>query len=251
MPGRYLVRQSREVQKAHAASRTGELRYTQALRGIMHGFIQASLRGIMPHVRDLTWLHQDATRWGMGLETRLHYFIQQLPNHVEPAFDKMAKEVAVKNVEVQTELLGFRPPSGGIPTVIETAKHRNVQLMIKAADDYADQLQAVMDNPSTWELSVEELVAVFNARGQVGMSRAGLIARDQAYKLNAAITESRQRGAGVDSYWWATCRDEKVRPTHAANEGKAFFWSSPSTITGHPGHQPNCRCVAVPIVHEP
>ena len=239
---------SKAIHRAHGASRVGELRYTQQLQAVMKGFHKAAMRGIEPYLRDITWMHTDATRWGIGLEDRLHHFIQQIPGHVEPAFDHMAREVNAKNLEVQTDLLGFRPPSGGVPTVIETAKHANIQLMVKAADDYAESLLAVMEDPEAWELSVDELVAVFNARGDASMFRAGLIARDQAYKLNAAISESRQRAAGVESYWWSTCLDERVRKTHRANEGVVFSWAAPSVVTGHPGHDPNCRCLAIPIV---
>jgi hypothetical protein len=46
-------------------------------------------------------------------------------------------------------------------------------------------------------------------------------------------------------YVWLTSGDEKVRPSHAANDGKIFYWSDPPS-TGHPGEDINCRCVAVP-----
>jgi SPP1 gp7 family putative phage head morphogenesis protein len=48
-------------------------------------------------------------------------------------------------------------------------------------------------------------------------------------------------------YMWLTSGDEKVRPSHAANDGKIFYWSDPPP-TGHPAEDFNCRCVAVPYV---
>ena len=48
-------------------------------------------------------------------------------------------------------------------------------------------------------------------------------------------------------YMWLTSGDEKVRPSHAANVGKIFYWSDPPP-TGHPSEDINCRCVAVPYV---
>ncbi len=44
-------------------------------------------------------------------------------------------------------------------------------------------------------------------------------------------------------YIWRTRGDDKVRPSHAANEGKVFSWNSPPP-TGHPGVDYNCRCTA-------
>jgi hypothetical protein len=46
-------------------------------------------------------------------------------------------------------------------------------------------------------------------------------------------------------YIWRTAGDDKVRPSHAANEGERFAWDNPPD-TGHPGEDINCRCVAEP-----
>lgn len=47
-------------------------------------------------------------------------------------------------------------------------------------------------------------------------------------------------------YIWRTRLDDKVRPSHAANDGKVFSWDSPPS-TGHPGDDYNCRCWADPV----
>lgn len=44
-------------------------------------------------------------------------------------------------------------------------------------------------------------------------------------------------------YIWRTSDDDKVRPSHAANEGKLFPWKNPPA-TGHPGEHYSCRCRA-------
>jgi SPP1 gp7 family putative phage head morphogenesis protein len=46
-------------------------------------------------------------------------------------------------------------------------------------------------------------------------------------------------------YIWRTSGDDKVRPSHAANEGRVFAWNNPPD-TGNPGEAPNCRCTAEP-----
>ena len=46
-------------------------------------------------------------------------------------------------------------------------------------------------------------------------------------------------------YIWHTAGDDKVRPSHAANEGRVFAWNNPPP-TGNPGDEPGCRCTAEP-----
>ncbi len=46
-------------------------------------------------------------------------------------------------------------------------------------------------------------------------------------------------------YIWHTQGDGKVRPSHAANEGRIFAWDKPPA-TGNPGEDFGCRCWAEP-----
>lgn len=49
-------------------------------------------------------------------------------------------------------------------------------------------------------------------------------------------------------YIWRTRGDNKVRASHAANNGKVFAWDNPPP-TRHPGEDYGCRCWAEPYVH--
>ena len=79
-------------------------------------------------------------------------------------------------------------------------------------------------------------------------NRAKLISRDQTSKLNSALTQKRAQNLGVEEYVWVTAKDDRVRPTHQANNGKIFRWDEPPKPTGNPGEDINCRCVAQPIL---
>jgi hypothetical protein len=46
-------------------------------------------------------------------------------------------------------------------------------------------------------------------------------------------------------YVWATVGDDKVRASHAANDGMIFSWDDPPS-TGHPSEETGCRCSAEP-----
>ena len=77
---------------------------------------------------------------------------------------------------------------------------------------------------------------------------ADAIANDQEAKYLASVNQAVQRARGYGSYMWETMKDNRVRTTHRANQGKVFEWNNPSPITNHPGHDPGCRCWAVPVV---
>ena len=74
------------------------------------------------------------------------------------------------------------------------------------------------------------------------------LTRDQTTKYVGQLNQFRQTEVGIDRYKWLTAGDERVRPSHRANEGLVFFWDSPPANTGHPGEDVNCRCVALPVL---
>jgi len=74
------------------------------------------------------------------------------------------------------------------------------------------------------------------------------IVRDQTQKLVSELNEVRQQQVGVEQYRWSTSGDDRVRPTHADNNGLVFRWDSPPAGTGHPGSDIMCRCIAVAII---
>lgn len=81
-------------------------------------------------------------------------------------------------------------------------------------------------------------------------NRAKTIARDQTSKLNGQLTKLRQTGHGISKYVWSTAGDERVRPTHALNEGRTFSWDNPPGATGNPGDDYSCRCTAIPVLDD-
>lgn len=68
----------------------------------------------------------------------------------------------------------------------------------------------------------------------------------RAYLRNGASPALTLRQARETTHYRSrTRRDGRVRPSHAANDGKIFAWEAPPE-TGHPGAAPGCRCVAEP-----
>lgn len=73
-------------------------------------------------------------------------------------------------------------------------------------------------------------------RRQYGLksARAELIARTEVAKLNSAVTRERQEALGLDVYTWQSARDERVRKSHRALDGKYCKYSDPSVYSNSP-----------------
>lgn len=69
----------------------------------------------------------------------------------------------------------------------------------------------------------------------------------QYLRKGTPIRLGRKQFLSGDQYVWHTQDDEKVRPSHRANDGHIFSWDDPPA-TGHPGTDYNCRCQAIPYV---
>lgn len=59
-------------------------------------------------------------------------------------------------------------------------------------------------------------------------------------RLASTVTRAALEGAGVTRWRWRTQRDGRVRPEHAALEGRIF--TDPHPTEGLPGSQWGCRC---------
>ncbi len=70
----------------------------------------------------------------------------------------------------------------------------------------------------------------------------------QAYlRKGTPIEWSIKQERPTTHYIWRTRGDDKVRPSHAANNGRVFAWNDPPE-TGHPGEDYGCRCTAEPFM---
>lgn len=82
-------------------------------------------------------------------------------------------------------------------------------------------------------------------------SRPRLIAKDQSWELEGALHQHWALRGGDDAYYWVTCRDDRVRPGHAALDGTLQRYSQPPNTgrkegNNNPGQAVHCRCKGVP-----
>lgn len=138
------------------------------------------------------------------------------------------------------------------PNVVERVNEltvSNIQLIKSIRTQYLDKVQnAVMQAMVQGSLN-KDLAEQLKKLGKDVESRAMLIARDQSSKLNAALTRARHEEVGIKKYMWSTSGDERVRDSHAELDGQMFSYDNPPAV-GNPGHDVNCRCVAIPVFDE-
>lgn len=128
--------------------------------------------------------------------------------------------------------------------LISTTVAANVSLIGSIGQQLSTQVEQIILSAYSGSVRVEDLSDQIEQRFNVSESRAKFIARDQTSKLNGRLTKLRQQNIGGEEYIWRTAMDERVRPTHAAHEGKKFKWSAPPADTGNPGDDYECRCYA-------
>lgn len=124
----------------------------------------------------------------------------------------------------------------------------NTRLIKTIPDRYLGDVEGVIRRGVSQGLSSKDLAKQIQDRFKVSESRAKLIATDQIGKANSQLTEYRQKDLGVSAYIWQDSDDARVRPTHAAMDGKKVEWSKPPASTGgHAGQAIRCRCWAKAI----
>ncbi|MBD2796067.1 hypothetical protein ID856_05870 [Xenorhabdus sp. 18] len=152
-----------------------------------------------------------------------------------------------------------------VKTDIEKAIKENVELIKSIQTDFINDIGGKVFTNLTKGGRHENLVSLIRERGQVTQGRAKFIARDQTAKLNAALTEARNKALGLDLYDWGGAGDERERNSHLVLNGKTCKYSDPTVYSddggktwkkrksiggfeGNPGEDYQCRCVALPKV---
>jgi SPP1 gp7 family putative phage head morphogenesis protein len=152
-------------------------------------------------------------------------------------FNRLSKQV------VAIELARSEPWLSGEVNAFVT---ENVRLIKSISEQHFESVETLITEGVRRGRLTTDITKDVRKRYKTTKSRAKLIARDQTSKFNGDLTRLRQTDAGFEKYKWLTSKDERVRPSHKANDGKIFSWSRPPA-TGHPGEDYQCRCVAIPV----
>lgn len=136
----------------------------------------------------------------------------------------------------------------GLSDILIASTRENVGLIRSIPQKHFSSLEVIVYDNTVRGTTAGSIIKQIQDLTGVATRRANIIARDQTSKINSVLNQQRQENLAVTQYIWRTADDARVRDTHADNNGKVFDWNSPPPLTGHPGHDPLCRCVAQPII---
>ncbi len=152
-----------------------------------------------------------------------------------------------------------RDAQTGVEGVLRARLRDNVNLITTIAPTALGQVEDVIQEGFRSGLRVEELAKSIAERFSVAESRAELIARDQTGKLNAQLSEARNREVGATRYVWqisgAPEGDGRVREEHLELQGQTFSYDDPPVVAkngdrANPGEYFQCRCSAQPVLED-
>ena len=175
--------------------------------------------------------------------------------------DSMARKVSVFNrAQINRQfqsVLGINPlmSERWLEPLVSSFTEKNVALIKSIPEQFLGKVEQMVRATVEQGISTENLTGRIFDEFDVTKSRAHLIARDQVSKFNSSLHEVRQKSAGVTKYIWSTSKDERVRPRHAAMDGKIVSWDDPPPVGNngerlHVGQDYQCRCVSLPILEE-
>lgn len=132
-----------------------------------------------------------------------------------------------------------------VPAMVEHFVGENSSLITSLANRTMDDIEKMVTRAFTSGSRADSIASDIEDRFGVQERHARLIARDQIGKLNGQVNAARQRELGIDAFYWRSSEDERVRPEHAALDGRRFLYSDPPA-EGLPGEPVLCRCQADP-----
>ena len=235
------------------------LEYVDKMQAMTQSIISPQLSGII----DQAGFRQDA--WNDSVDNVIESlkvsFDKELPDFSVYASDIGQKTSDWSNKEWQKTMksvmqVEFYQNEPWLSGLVDSFVKQNVNLITKLTSETTTDIHGIVDRGivagKRHETIMKEIISgtdLQKGKFQTVRTRARLIARDQVAKLNGNLMRLRQTNLGITHYIWRTSLDERVRPTHAALEGKRFSWDNPPDV-GNPGEDYQCRCTAEPDFQE-
>ena len=192
--------------------------------------------------------------------------IARLARQWEYEYDDEAEAIAdwfVNTADRATTASLFSSLRQSVPTVkpkmtrrtrniLTAMTQENVGLIKSIPAKYFEQIQGSVMRAMTNGRDLETLKKEIMALGESTDTRAEFIARDQANKATSVINRARQQDLGITRAVWMHMRGGKhPRASHVAADGEEFELAKGMLIDGawiQPGEEPNCGCIAAPIL---
>lgn len=157
----------------------------------------------------------------------------------EEFYNRVEKAVGISRKELEsTEGLTFQ---------INAYKLETFQWIKKMRDDTLQEWTSQTLRLMAEGKSLPEIMSQFDGMVEKRKGHAKMVARTQISTFNSLTSKARAQNLGITKAVWVTSRDERVRSSHVARDGKEFnlsegLYSSLDGKTLLPGTDYNCRC---------
>lgn len=265
-----------------------EMSYYKSIQTITSVFLDRCAPLINRYV-DTYFTRQDS------LEEDLDVLIEELTRELELVYGVnllSSGQLGAVLSEIAEKILGANSSyfqkqitvlSGGVPLVIDKPwwpeakalwEKQNYKLIKNLGEEYITKINNTIINGLQNGWGKDQIIeAVSKIDASLSGHRSYVIARDQVGKLNSIITKEQSMYIGMETYFWTTARDEKVRgnpagryrkaiPSHYIMEGLLFSWRNPEVYSddlgvtwkkktgkmefAQAGMAIMCRCTAAP-----
>lgn len=253
-----------------SSGKTLELQYFRLIKRLINPYFQDINERLIPALPEIVKGFERATRvdserldqtYGEVITRRIRDIRLGIALQIPASQLKLRSEDQANNIQrfnrkgfdrqVRT-VLGVNPIMNEpyLEAQVQSFVERNAALIKDIPDQSIAKMETKLRTAIERGDSLPKVTALVKDELRIAKNRAKLIARDQTNKFMGKLTELRQTALGVEEYIWSTSRDERVRPTHQHKQGQKIKWSKPPADTGHPGHDINCRCVAIPVLED-
>lgn len=255
-------------------SKQAEIYYRKQLNSIIDQLITYTLHRLKPE--NLTDAVEDTA------ESYVNSFVDILKELTLINLDNVSKVVANRYIEQMAGYnreqvqkiyknafgidLGGMLSNESIKSVIDVSIQSNIDLISSIRTDFINDISSHVFASFKKGGNYNDLAKIIYERGGVTKNRAKFIARDQSAKINADLTEAREKALGNDLYYWQGANDERERHSHRVLNGKLCkysdstvysddggkTWLKRSKIGGYEGKvgtDYNCRCASRPYIN--
>ena len=159
---------------------------------------------------------------------------------------------AEKHVGISREEL---EATEGLTSQINACQLETMQWVKKMRDDTLQQWTSNTLRQMAEGKSLPEIMEQFDGMVEQRKGHAKMVARTQISTFNSLTSKIRAQNLGITKAIWVSSRDERVRDSHQARDGKEFvlsegLYSASDGKTLLPGTSPNCRCDYIMVIPE-
>lgn len=154
-------------------------------------------------------------------------------------YSRVSKRIGISQQELEA--------TEGLTSQINAFQLETAQWIKKMRDDTMAQWTSNTLRDMAEGKTLPEILSQFDGMIEKRNRHAEMVARTQISTFNSLVSKTRARNLGIEKAVWVTSKDERVRSSHAARDGKEFdladgLFSSTDGKTLLPGVDYQCRC---------